>query len=1675
MSSEASKLHLLLEQRNLRLTKFKTLIDLDNIHDSLNILSHLTCEFFIQNHPILSKFLLDDSFSLDPEPIPVLNEYNQIIDYSIIDIDYKGIRWEFKMVFKKDKIPLVIHQLENYYKYTVPKVNIKVFHLSKNLIKELKLSKLEEKIFNILYEAVKNFEFFGLEIPKHFIEKGRDRPSIDKLIDNSKFFQDVKNTLPNFTVDPNFDDIIKCYQLSFPLIRNLLIKNLVKPENLSEYINFNFDFNIIQSINDKNSIWNRDKNQKFGKGYKAIYLGIVPNIERFELTQIDVEKILSINLNIKFENILKKMLVLNTYYLGDYNTLKELVRLLAFFQTTKHIDKSSIKINYMKDEIKKFNLNLQKQILSKFNMKIGFSGVGVNMRLDRKEREYMGIDIRKEKEKNKDYYETPKEFRRSFIKPDDIWFNTFKLFDEYKETKGDPRLKIADCYDAYSFNKVLNDISNTIVNESTNIVRSIFESDVGKTLNRERLLLRSLAIGSYGGSYFIQNYVNMCIVKTPLPFFYCYSSGNPNQSTSGAILRVIKVLKHHKFNSLMYGEFYKVDLDDTYELIIFKPIRVNWQSCLQADANFASWCGVMNFFLSYNVNLLKNDLFNSMFLRFTEQHFTFMDIIYAFYKLIQAMVTFGETDFKDVLDNLPFDDIRFTTILYNLKSNFREFIVKYKVYEDYEINSIREGKRKSLFDVGDLIDPIFGFKHTCYQSVLGIAYIKQAFMKDRGVDEKKVYTNFVLKALDYAQEYISNPFSINQDCKWWNNMAPEFFSDNLIENNKFRPIMYFPQAIAYAYKMLTDQIKNNDKLDIVKSRIEKELNTEVNKLTTSSKCLITEELVKYKENKEKDEKQKYAYPGLRSINYYLAVDIEERKIKSMFNDKDIPEFFNNNIKYDIRDKHLTVLEMLIGALRYSPNYNISNTVIKMQRDKNLRLFQVQITTGIYAIKVLDRSYKPILENSEFDLILVPGNLKYIKFQEIAKKINSYFGCYTFSADISKFGDKYPPEANLILAELNYKYGIKTKNQVLLEHGIMKLLMDRKQLLPPFMQKIIKFYGKNVELKYKNSRDGKTENIFLKYQNLINLTEKINIDKKTLYDKCMLSNVYFEPKCGWVLGSLNDEGTTLSVSAHNLTKDIMTWIGCKNIFGAFAHSDDHLSVTNLRINDDFTLCLKRLNEWFNPKNRFFIKRVGNLWEFENKENKSSFKKDDDIFIIYVITLIFSLKCMGQNPSLKKIYPAYTGEMIQVLMNNETVTVPIIRYAVTLLAELPHISPDNDIMSMIGRVYDLVVNGASQVMIGAQMILANSLIWETWGGLDNCSVNNTLEMQGFYWSIPSLFVTHGFNANFIRLLSNKEIERKIICNFSTKEVWKPLNFKLKETVNIQDLKENDLKEINQLIDSTEEELNSQSEEILDEENNTNDLSILRSIKVSYSNKIIVQKTFNQLFELSKDDIFNFADKYEINIPNERPDKVIRNIRKNWIIYSGSGFTSSTITTMSHLSSLLSQVYSDTIIKKFESVKIVNMLGYRKRIFINPFSDKINKLLKTEFKTLTTEEIWKTFNLICLSDLKVELGYKFLQFFRNLYSSEIRFLLTFDIDEDLAFYERNINFDGKYRLIELKGYIKPEEIYLRKLLIAVLETLINKGLPLDSTFVVRTNNNLLNNEIFKENVNLIQKSFY
>jgi len=1641
-------------------------VNLSSLDEILFIFSNFIIEKYILTHKHLRHFLDDEKFALD-HSIFIRNEFG-INEKVTIDIDHKGERWEFKNAFSKEAQKRQIMELKIKFKNANPPINVIVFLINSALPTALRMTELEKNVFRILYEQIlKLFKTENLTLLKerHFVKYSFDSPNYEDVIANSVYFETTESKMPKMIhITPNENDILKAFELSAPKIQKYFINNFLRPEDIMDNIEIPEKQTIKVDQKDRNSVWNRDMNKdQQGNGRAATRLMIVPNIERYEITHKDVDKFCSEEINIKFKNSLRKILTVDCYYLEDLNKIRSYVKLLAFFQSTRHIDKANKKIEEIKLIIKNLNILLQKKILSERKIKISFNGLGVNVKLDKIEKDYLGIQKKSINKFNKG---------RNVISGD--WFRYHKLFKTYCVTGGDPQLNIPDCSNAYPFNENLNNLSDQINESSRYTLKKIIHSDVGKILNRERLIYRSLAIGSYSGSYYIKNYANLCIVNNPLKYFYLYASGNPNQIVSGSVLRVIKVKKEHKFEDLEFGDFLKFSLDDIFELIVFKPTRVHWESCLQADSDYASWLGTQNLFLNQGVDLLDNDLFNSLFCKFTEQLFATTDLIYTLYRQLQAFNNYGKNKMKDKLGVMLFDDIRHVSIITRLKSSYKLFVRTYQKGQRKEAKEMKE-ERINIFNVLNLIDPIYEFKHTNEQTIFGVTYGKQSFKKKRGVVEAKYMSNFFEKNMEYNSEYKKSPFkSKNKDdvCKWYMDMHPTYFSDNMFdEKGNINRISFFPQAICYAINnMILDVVARKDVIT-VKNDIINTLNTEAMALSTPSKCFITTKLTDINPYGERDKKKDIqGYPGLRSINCYLAMEMEEAYVKKMFNDINFPEFYNQYIKYNVKERPLTILELYVGIMNYHPYFDIAALVIKWQRDRALRNFYMQTTLGVYGIKILDRIFKPILENHKYDMILLPGNSKYVKFQKDGKKILATFGCYTLTLDMEKFGELYPNECLRIVMYVLYKKGIITYTHFILNNIIIDSLTNRRILLPMSLRKLFKVKEENdIEVKFWNSKDGKNEYLFQKYPNLLQIMSQPELNRTTYYDQVVKENPHIIVEPGGILGSLNIAWSTLSAGAHVLLLFLMNFFGFKDIFISSTHSDDHIICTNLRIKPRNRLyqSYEHFSSWFEVKNNLSVQRVGNDWMLYNGKSI----KDDDVFVLLTIGVFFCLKSVGQTPSLTKCFPSFSAEILQTKFDNEFVYVPLIRYCTTLLNELPHVSPDNDISAASGRIYDLVVNGGNQVLIGTQLLIMNMMIWETWGGCESGSVNNITEMQGFYWSIPAFIINHGFNANLIRLLSNENNRNKIVLGFNTREIWKPLNFKEKTQIDVKILTEEEFKEIEKLIDEEDEE-KSETTETVDNNNESGDISVFRSIKISYARKFIVQKTFTDLYNLHKVHISEFAKTNKIDILDLKPDKIIRKIRKDWIIFSNSGLKNSIITILSHLSALLSQVYSDNIVKKFESVKTISMLGYKNRKFLNPFSEKAQKILDFKKEIVTTSEIWAAYASLVNLGITSKTGEKFYNFFLRLYNQEILFLRTYDI-KNITYTEKDFGYKGTYKKITIEGLIRTDERYLKKMLTCVLEIML-ENISVNNTFTMKTNLSLQSNDLFIENVQRLKEAF-
>jgi hypothetical protein len=1393
----------------------------------------------------------------------------------------------------------------------------------------------------------------------------------------------------------------------------------LKPTEMSEFINEGKD-NLLKDeelknkdqISDPERLWDRDETANH-KRFPNLFF--VPRQERYEITRRDLLEAKK-SMDSKLVEILDLVLLMQEYP-DEIRELSKVTKELAEISE----DKSKQKISKRRRK-KKLVDSVQKSRWLRNVERIEILDGKVMFKPGKALKDYYSPSLQnKEKQKDPDEDE---ENRAS------LFADIFKGNEFFREGLGlmdvDPIVTEAP----KTGNPALKVLYNKLHETGVDVLNKALTHRAVPQLYSDFLALSSVLMATITDNYAIRE-KTLFPVQTPLPNFHCFTTSPPNDTNSGAIIRMIKAESGSEIER-WYGDYFEAKLDNNMSIYIFKPIRLSMKWLENIEENFGSFIGTLTTLAAYEIED-EDDLLASLFALPAEMLLGAADLTYLFYRQLIATGNFGRYKAVDKMKLAYPTEARTATILYRLKRDYTAF------YKNVFL-AISE-----IGEVKNLIDPIFRINHPTNQSVSMTTYFKNAFGKEHSHTEFARFKKYFKSELDQEFETRNNNFkSSNFDNGVIKSPDIKEFTAAAMNDKGFNKCVYWSKGINFATNLMCMDLESKD---LTRESIDKVFNEFPADGGVSSRCFVpsshfperkkkteekkegtgefkkpikkeealhqlgifvddidkkikTKRKEKVKREKPKEvminkdgsiEEKKGLYPGIRSVPLSVAINLETNYLQKYVQSDKIREYKGIDHFTDrLQNRELTYGELVVLIRMIYPDFAITTQVVKAQKDKEQRAFQMQVFNSVIFIKLIDQMFMSPLSESDYDILLKPGLDKYLSFQVQMNMVQTSMTNFKLTIDMEKYGDMYPIEAIEVM--LFTMKGREAISEVAFKTVmyVLNCLRDRLMLMHPSLQQ--KIEAVNSEFVLKKKQHGLTQTIIqstlaslldlhqAKYTDLLDLTETVM--------KCYS----FNKSIGFVLGSLNRIGSLLSSFIPKMTNWCLTQWGLSGCIHGSTHSDDQMLFTNFEVKGELRIT-ENLRKFLDAKEAKFVKHgtsaKGQTWkDFTNGLKMNA----TEAFFLTTGLMMFWSKVVGQSPSLLKWFYGVAGEVLQVQIIGRVIEVPLYRYCTVLLADLPGLCPGDDLMSAVGRVYDLIANNAPVILTMGILYAMNWLVNRMWG-IKELNFNKPIYFGGSYFASPSDIVEFGFEANEVRLRSVILPEK--LCNYSkVAPHWKS----------------------HEEIDGVE-------------------VSTYKQFHIKYLTNKKTTSLFNDIWEANKEDLTTEMKRLNIDKDLER-SKIVRELRLNWLIKSIAGDKSKINKTIDLLQTTLSDESKAELFKRRKGLKLINKRGYLNRKFNNPFVG--------EEGMITIHEIWEITHAL-EPVTKIPNSYKLTM---NLFRTGINSYISKDFT--FSFQKKTEKFSAPYRKLKAVQAIGVEIPISRELLGIVAELLGGKSL--DTSLILR-----------------------
>jgi len=1007
--------------------------------------------------------------------------------------------------------------------------------------------------------------------------------------------------------------------------------------------------------------------------------------------------------------------------------------------------------------------------------------------------------------------------------------------------------------------------------------------------------------------------------------YHIFVTASPNGNVSGAIVLFGKIRADMPYPSwaqkVKLFPILNEDLTIKEYVFMTDPFRINLKVATSSQAHFSGFLSCLFQAATLNVDLTSNWLHTSLWWAFSRQLTLMMEDIYIMYKKSFEVGNFGKLEATDKFKGLEFRDVRISTIVHRLKEKYPSFVANLK------------GNLLNKRTLSGTIDAIFGFEHTSWHTLLYVCYLKQIYQSDDGYDPAHIIGGFFRDEMKYEDWYNGSLFHKERlDLKKHLPMD-KFFNMLLKDERTWENLSYHPDVTYRLSELLIKKAQENSKTNLDPQST---WHTPAIKTGKATKVMIpSDQNMLYNTPKKMEEtaKEKAKYEGILSSDLTEALVMESKFFKRHVDDKFL--MFDEspwNGEYNTGDKMPSMIEMTLFEVCFYPTCMIMVMVPKDQKGYGKRGFFVQLVFNRNANKLWDESYRPILVTNPLDMILTPGTEKYILFQEKMKKIQMKEGHTFVSKDQSKFGDTYLTETFELLNHAALISGYLSISEFKVLDYFRKCL-QHKIILMPWQNASSYGKSKNPETKIKvTDKENKWVIEMEKYQLHLNDESKWKPLQKSFLFRDLINNFATKKSLAFTLGVFNIIGTIFSIGYTEFMYLCLKELGLMDVMDSALHSDDAMDWINKpppkRAHFE-TLKLQDMVFDLRNRNKIVFDIQGLTVHTDLGETYYGYEW---ITKLIIVIGLFVPRLVSQRPSLFKMGFGYAGEVLQTVVFSNRVFVPLIRYCSAIGQKLTGKSPASDTNAAIGRIYDILTNGGSQVLVAGMMIILNFMISDIYGlHQTKRHVNDPIEVGGLWWAIPARIFEEGFNANEVRLqgLTSPYIANKLQLLMNVSFFWKQ-----KDKI----IPEKDID--NTVLD--DDDVNEAPKELA-----TIDAGIeyRKDFKIRYNRSQRANQGLFKMIEMCQKEINS---EFELLFPSINSKKIglqerFKTLHNLWKIETAAGTNSFSKSVVNIMAKYTTSAVQENYAKTSADVALISMLGYSKRKIMNPFSEYINNLLK------------------------------------------------------------------------------------------------------------------------------------
>jgi len=807
-----------------------------NYDDNFEKLQNFAIEMYCMRDDLLDIYnrasQLDQAIKFNNKTITpdiVVRDNRNVIERIL---EFKCSFFNFNAAFREETRKSLI-QSGNYPEFT----ELIFLTLNNNFSTLIKNRELRE-IYLIMLRDIENYRAkFKNKVSMFNIKKDKDiTPTTDQILENHPYVLSQTLDDSNLSDYLSLDEINEGILKNFKRMEEFANYNFLSTDEMVNYIPSEYQENIsIESPWDYKYNKNKFKNlygQKCNYLYQIIPNGLIQNCDLKEWYDNSIEF-----KNVLIEEIRWAVKINNSCGI-ELKQIKDVINIKAYYKTeasSEDVSNMANKLNCNQNDIILkldgiiYNILEKIKDKTKFPMKLSkhgnvvisdkFKEIRLNLNNFRK--------IKTAEDKLNESEIAALEFNDWFKINENI--DLSKLFK--RNVKNLESLNVKQYLNAYLPNKTVNELSNKLISDGVKNIKDIFEtpefSSIYSYIQFYRAIIAAVPRLETKGSM-----MNEGVLTKHPDGYYIYITPSPNEITTGIIVLLGKISD--------YPPDWVIPIEFHNNFFISKPFRVNLKIALSADALLGSYMGTTLLLKSLNIEIKNNLLWNSIWWSFTRQMTLVMDYIYLYYNNIYNVGNFGKYELAKKFNDLNYRDVRTTAIMFRLKNNFNLF------YEQFN-------QTKHIEPFLDCIDPIFGFKHTGWQSFLTISYLKQIIPKDDGYDAGKLLGGFYRDDLEYKKWYDESYFNKNKSFNIYKKMEiDDFFNKILNESNtEWTNLSVHPDSVLRYHELVIEKAKSINKY------INPRQTWEIPAMMTgvSSKCNIPEEQSKLYKISEKDELQ----------------------------------------------------------------------------------------------------------------------------------------------------------------------------------------------------------------------------------------------------------------------------------------------------------------------------------------------------------------------------------------------------------------------------------------------------------------------------------------------------------------------------------------------------------------------------------------------------------------------------------------------------------------------------------------------------------------------------------------------------------------------------------------------------------------------------------------------------